>query len=126
VKMKNPWYLNIHKLLGLVHINGVIDMILSPTFNRADIPPEIEDRFDDIYAYVMLTFANVRDAAISEFKSIPTSATDRKSKALWILANATKHLQSLLFMQLDGKDITSAVWKIVRTMLADEQKAQVD
>lgn len=113
VKVKSPDYLRVHRLLNYLSPKGVIELIQGREYRvtLAQLPPSIQRSFDDIRAAVQGKYDQINIALENLYSCIPQGVS-RKDQALWIQGNAPKESWGLLFSKLDGKDISTGLWKL--------------
>jgi RNA ligase len=120
VKIKDPRYLRIHKLLGHLSPKGVIDLIRGKEYRGllAELPKDLQANFDDVRAQVQKIYYEIKYDAEDLSKKIPRGPNvTRKDQALWIQANSDPEQTGLLYSLLDNKDIEDNVWKLVARKL---------
>lgn len=128
VKVKNPWYLRIHKALDSKTHKRILELIESGEYRAVleSLPKEIQKDFDDIYADLRMMLWDLERRAKEAMEMEQVSATaeaarkdpkHRKDFALAIRLNTDQDLFPLLFAMLDGKDYRHILFKIVRKKL---------
>jgi len=120
VKIKSPAYLRVHRLLNYMSPKGVIELIRGKEYGVTllQLPKGIQQDFDDIRASVQNSYDALKISVEDIARRIPDG--DRKTKALWIQANAPNRLSGLVFASMDGKSIEDKLWRIVSDDLKEE------
>ena len=116
MKIKGEEYLRLHRVMTNVSTTAVWE-ILSTGGSMAellkDVPDEFFDKVDEVVKDLCTRFENIKIDYMSYFLDITNRvvSTDRHA-----FAEEAKRYNnpSLLFGILDGKDISSAIWKIVK------------
>ena len=113
IKIKSPAYLRVHRLLNYLSPKGVIELIQGREYRTTleQLPPSIQQSFDDIRAGVQNKYDELRIALENIYNIIPQGVS-RKEQALWIQANAPKESWGLLFNMLDSKDTSTGLWRL--------------
>lgn len=137
VKIKNPAYLRVHRLLNYLSPKGVIELIRGREYRATldQLPPSIARDFDDIRAAVQqkydLYFNRAQTLHHNVCKETDTwvafesdRTINRKKQALWIMTNVEPDLRGLVFALLDQKDIEEGLWRLVINEVEISQKNQ--
>jgi RNA ligase len=123
LKIKNPWYVRIHRLLNYLSPKKVIELIRGKEYRAVleQLPQEIAKDFDDIRSAVQQQHDSLyREACVGLEGSVGLAT--RKEQAQWIQANVEKKIQGLVFGLLDEKDIEEGIWKIVLEDIRNEKE----
>ena len=116
MKIKGEEYLRLHKIMTNLSTTVVWE-VLSSGGNMEDLLKDVPDEFyDKIKEYVKdlaIRFDNIRKDYIQYYTDIvfKVGIEDRKSFA--VEARRYNH-PSILFNLLDGKDINSIIWRIIK------------
>lgn len=121
VKVKSPAYLRVHRLLNHMSPKGVIELIRGHEYRVTleQLPQYLAVDFDDIRAHVQTIHDKLRIEAEDIVAQVPQG--DRKTQALWIIANTPNALTGVVFGLLDKKDMEDKIWKIVLDKVKDEK-----
>lgn len=131
VKIKSPGYLRIHRLLNYLSPKGVIDLITGREYGATlrELPPSIAKDFDDIRADLRTRYDRILHASHAMHDGLLAAVgfnADRKTQAMWVLANVEPWQRGLVFALLDGKDIERAIWRLVLAELEKDNHGQQD
>lgn len=116
MKIKGEEYLRLHRVMTNVSTTAVWE-ILSTGGSMAeilkDVPDEFFDKVDEVVKDLCIRFENIKRDYMSYFLDITNRVVSTDRKAFAEEAKRYNH-PSLLFGIMDGKDISSAVWKIIK------------
>ncbi len=116
MKIKGEEYLRLHRVMTNVSTTAVWE-ILSTGGSMAellkDVPDEFFDKVDMVVKDLCTRFENIKKDYMSYFLDITNRVVSTDRRAFAEDAKRYNH-PSLLFGILDGKDISSAIWKIVK------------
>ena len=130
VKVKNPWYLHIHKCLDARSIKNILTLVEGGEWRAFwdNLPKELQVEFDDIYGVLrtMMWDVNNRiDAAwkkASDAKLVMTGRggrVGRRDFAVWLNVNIERELIPAMFSRLDGHDTRHHMFNIVKRELKE-------
>lgn len=120
VKIKNPWYLTIHKALDMRSQKKILDMIEGKEYRSVllSLPKELQVQFDDIYSHLRTMMWDVERQMMSAWDSVKHMAKEsRRDFALEVNKTVDNNFKSAMFSLLDGYTIEHHVFKVVRSKL---------
>ena len=116
MKIKGEEYLRLHRVMTNVSTTAVWE-ILSTGGSMAellkDVPDEFFNKVDEVVKDLCTRFENIKIDYMSYFLDITNRVVSTDRHAFAEEAKRYNH-PSLLFGILDGKDISSAIWKIIK------------
>ena len=116
MKIKGEEYLRLHRVMTNVSTTAVWEILStggSMTEVLKDVPDEFFDKVDEVVKDLCTRFENIKKDYMSYFMDITNRVVSTDRRAFAEEAKRYNH-PSLLFGILDGKDISSAIWKIVK------------
>ena len=120
VKIKNPWYLQIHKALDKCNLRHILDMLEGREYRSVflSLPKELQAQFDDIYSQLRTMLWRVETEMKSAFDSLDNKKNpNRKEFALEVNIKVKPDYRSAMFSLYDGHDIRHHIFKVVRGMI---------
>jgi RNA ligase len=122
VKVKNPWYLRIHRALDSKTHKRIIDLVEAGDWRAFwdALPKELQKDFDDLYADIRTAAWDIENRAKDAFDKIPDALKhdktrkSRKAFALEIHLNVSQELHPIMFSMLDGNTWRHHVFNIIR------------
>jgi RNA ligase len=116
VKIKGEEYLRLHKILTNLSNLSVWELLSSGSTVSdliQNVPDEFFDKVDEIAKDLCIRFDNIKRDYMSYFLDITNRVVSTDRRAFAEEAKRFAH-PSLLFSIMDGKDIDSLVWKIIK------------
>lgn len=123
VKIKNPWYLRIHKALDMRSQKKILDMVEGGEYRSVllSLPKELQVQFDDIYSQLRSMMWVVEQEIQTAWDSVAHLKDGaRREFAIAVNKDVPSEFRPALFSMLDGHDIRHHVFKVVRSRLKDE------
>lgn len=122
IKVKNPWYLRIHRALDSKTHKRIIDLVEAGEWRAFwdVLPKELQKDFDDIYSEVRTAVWLVENRAKDAFSQFPDllkydkTRQGRKAFALQVHLNVGRELHPIMFAMLDGKQWRHEVFSLIR------------
>ncbi len=122
VKIKNPWYLRIHKALDMRSQKKILDMVEGGEYRSVllSLPKELQVQFDDIYAQLRAMLWDIERQIMAAWESVKHMAGgSRRDFAFEVNKNIEPDFRSAMFSLLDGHDIRHHIFRVVRSRLRD-------
>lgn len=118
VKIKQDDYLALHRAISSMTPKEVWRQMQAGTFEgfAAGLPDEFHGWADEEFNKINERFVDTCFKVNGDYLALHENklqAAPRKDQAKWIQANVDRELQGLVFSMLDGRDITSAIWKMI-------------
>ena len=125
VKVKNPWYLAIHRALDSKSIKRIIELVEGGEWRAFwdVLPKELQKDFDDMYAEIRTAMWDVENrvqgswSALSDANMVKVGRCGRhgrKDFAMWVTANIEEELRPIMYSILDGHDYRHHVFSIIK------------
>lgn len=126
VKVKNPWYLRIHRALDSKTTKRIIELLEGGEWRHfwESLPKELQKDFDDLYSEIRTAMWDIerraQDAwsACSDAKMVTTGRNGRIGRrdfALWVQTNVEAELHPIMYSILDGRDWKHHVFSILKS-----------
>jgi RNA ligase len=116
MKIKGEEYLRLHRVMTNVSTTAVWEILStggSMTEVLKDVPDEFFDKVDEVVKDLCTRFENIKKDYMSYFMDITNRVVSTDRRAFAEEAKRYNH-PSLLFGILDGKNISFAIWKIIK------------
>jgi RNA ligase len=127
VKVKNPWYLAIHKMLDNRSLKRILELVEGGEYRAVfdGLPKELQKDFDDIYAQIRTMIWGVEHEIADAWKIVePFKDKTRKEFAIQVARNVPDALRSAMFSKLDNYDVRHHVFNIIKARMKDEKDVQ--
>jgi RNA ligase len=116
MKIKGEEYLRLHRIMTNVSTTAIWEILSSGgsmTDLLKDVPDEFYDKVTEVVKDLSIRYDNIQKDYMSYFLDITNKVSTEDRKAFADEAKRYNH-PSLLFGILDGKDISTGVWRIVK------------
>jgi hypothetical protein len=128
VKIKNPWYLHIHRALDSKSLKRIIELVEGGEWRAfwEALPKELQKEFDDLYGVIRTAMWDVEHraeaawSACSDAKMVIKGRDGRhgrKEFAIWVTANVEEELRPIMYSIIDGHTWRHHVFSIVKRKL---------
>ncbi len=125
VKVKNPWYLRIHRALDSKSHRRIIELVEAGEWRAflKGLPKELQSQFDDIYSEIRTAIWLVEQEADEHWGRLEdtglvetgkSNQVGRRNFALEVAESVPFHLQRIMYTRLDGHTWKHHVFDIVR------------
>ena len=128
VKVKNPWYLTIHRALDSKSLKRIIELVEGGEWRAfwESLPKELQKDFDDLYAQIRTAIWDVQNRAqdawskVSDARMVKVGRCGRhgrKDFALFVTANVDEELRPIMYSILDGHEWRHHTFSIIKKKL---------
>jgi DNA-binding ferritin-like protein (Dps family) len=128
VKIKNPWYLTIHRALDSKSIKRIIELVEGGEWRAfwEALPKSLQKDFDDLYGTIRTAIWDVENRAndawkrVSEAKMVKVGRNGRhgrKDFAQFVNVNVEEELRPIMFSILDGREWRHHTFAIIKRKL---------
>ena len=125
VKVKNPWYLTIHRALDSRTYKRIIELLEGGEWRAfwECLPKELQKDFDDLYAEIRTAIWDVERRARDAWGKITEGGhhlnatknkTRRREFAIFVQQNVETELHPIMFHMLEQRDWRWLVYKIIK------------
>lgn len=125
VKVKNPWYLRIHKALDSRSLKHIIELLEGGEWRAFwdALPKELQKDFDDLYSQVRTAIWDVERrareawdtvAATGAHLNVHLNKTRRREFAIAVQTKVDPELHPIMFAMVDGQDWRWLVFRIIK------------
>jgi len=128
VKVKNPWYLAIHRALDSRNLKRILELVEAGEWRAFwdMLPKELQKSFDDLYGVIRTAIWDVETRAqdawskLSDAKMVTQGRNGRLGRrdfAVWVQKNIEAELHPIMYSILDGHDWRHHTFAIVKKKL---------
>jgi len=131
IKIKNLWYLRIHRALEHKSLKHIIELVEGNEWRGFwnELPKELQKEFDDLYAQIRTMCWDIEHKAEDAWSQCSNDKVviegrngrhGRKAFALWVQKNVEPELHPIMYAILDGHSWKHYVYSIVKRNLKRE------
>ncbi len=125
VKVKNSWYLTIHRALDSKSLKRIIALVEGREWRSfwEALPKDLQKEFDDLYSQIRTAIWDVENRAQDAWKACSDAKMviqgrngrlGRRDFAVWVQINVESELQPIMYSILDGHDWRHHVFSIIK------------